>query len=112
MGDTIIGKALSVMRANIEDPLTSRQIAILINVSQSHLERCFRDILDNSPMMVCLDLRLDRARKLATQTTLPLVETAVASGFASTHILTNGIERSSVKGPPIHVSRHFRASGC
>ena len=61
------------MEANIEDPLTSDEIAGLVGVSRRQLERLFRKQLGHSPAHYYLELRLERAQHLINQSDLPVV---------------------------------------
>ncbi len=82
-GNRVIADALAVMLDNLEDVLSTQQIAKEINVSARHLERCCRGYLGNSPMKVYRNLRLARARQMLVQTNLPVSEISVASGFST-----------------------------
>ncbi len=76
-------RAIAVMEANLEDPLTIPEICAGVDLSQRQLERLFQQYVRTSPKLYYRDIRLDRARGLVTQTTLPLKEVAIACGFAS-----------------------------
>ncbi len=82
-GNRVIADALAVMLDNLEDVLSTQQIAMAISVSQRQLERCCKGYLGNSPMKVYRNLRLARARQMLVQTNLPVSEISVASGFSS-----------------------------
>lgn len=86
-GDFVITKALEVMQEHMEDTLSIRQIANLLDISPRSLERRFRDQLGQSPLKIYRDLRLDRARSLLSQTTLPIYEVAVACGFSNSTLM-------------------------
>jgi trimethylamine:corrinoid methyltransferase-like protein len=72
-----------VRRSSTLDPLPLRDIAKCVGRSQRQIERLFRRSAPSSPMRYYLDLRLGRARRLIEQTELPVVEIAIACGFAS-----------------------------
>ncbi len=82
-GDTSVRLALELMSDHLEDTLSIHQIADLLDISPRHLERCFGDLLNLSPLKVYRALRLDRARNLLAQTNLTLTEVSVACGFTS-----------------------------
>jgi transcriptional regulator GlxA family with amidase domain len=86
-GDTIIGEALTIMLEHLEDTLTVGQIAGLLDVSPRKLERGFRDLLRETPLKVYRDLRLDRARNLMSQTSMPMNEISVACGFSNVTLM-------------------------
>ncbi len=86
-GDLIISEALKIMHDHLEDTLTVGQIADILDVSPRKLERGFRELLDQTPLRVYRDLRLDRARSLLAQTSLPLNEVSVACGFSNVTLM-------------------------
>lgn len=86
-GDVVIGSALKIMMEHLEDTLTVGQIAGLLDVSPRKLERGFRDLLKQTPLKVYRDLRLDRARSLLAQTSMPISEISVACGFSNVTLM-------------------------
>ncbi|WP_240035731.1 GlxA family transcriptional regulator [Hwanghaeella grinnelliae] len=76
-------KAISEMEKNTEEALSRDEIADRVGLSRRQLERLFRRYLNTSPARYYLKLRLNRARTLLTQTTMPVTEVAFASGFTS-----------------------------
>jgi len=85
-------RALAYMEANLEDPASKQRLADVAGVSIRQLERLFAQHLGATPTGHYLDIRLDRARTLLRQTTLSVMETAMACGFVS----------------PSHFSRAYR----
>jgi transcriptional regulator GlxA family with amidase domain len=77
-------RVIDLMEQNLENPLTGRKLAISAAVSLRQLERLFRQHLGSSPNKYYLILRLDRARDLLRQTSLSILEVALATGFTST----------------------------
>lgn len=76
-------KAIAEMERNTEEALSRDEIARRVGLSRRQLERLFRRYLSTSPARYYLKLRLNRARTLLTQTTMPVTEVAFASGFTS-----------------------------
>ena len=76
-------EALTLMEANIEEPMKVRDLAGYVGVSSRQLERIFQKFLNISPSRYYLELRLTRARQLLVQTDKSIVEIAIASGFVS-----------------------------
>lgn len=81
----ILLRAIKIMEKNLEEPLGLCEIASTLDVSQRQLERIFSTYTGVSPIRYYLDARLDRARSLATQTDMTVLEIAVACGFRPTH---------------------------
>lgn len=80
--DPALGAAIALMEAGLEDPAPIADIAHRIGLSQRRLEMLFADRLGTSPGRFFLDLRLDEARRLVTDTRLPLQEIALRTGFS------------------------------
>ncbi|WP_322102035.1 GlxA family transcriptional regulator [Paraburkholderia sp. J41] len=84
-----LNEALKLMEANIEDPLTSDEIAALAGVSRRQLERLFRQYLNAMPAKYYLGLRLAKARSLLQRTSQSVVQISLACGFASAAHFSN-----------------------
>lgn len=80
--DPALGRAVALMEAAIEDPPSIAAIARRVGLSARRLEMLFRARLGTSPGRFFLDLRLDEARRLVTDTRLPLQEVALRTGFS------------------------------
>lgn len=76
-------QAIAEMETSVEDALSREEIAARVGLSRRQLERLFRRYLNTSPARYYLRLRLERARLLLTQTTMPVTEIAFACGFTS-----------------------------
>jgi len=76
-------QAIAEMEQNVEEALTREEIAARVGLSRRQLERLFRRYLVTSPARYYLRLRLERARLLLSQTTMPVTEIAFACGFTS-----------------------------
>ena len=74
---------IEMMEANLSEPLTLIEIADHAGLSRRQIERLFRQHMGRSPARYYLEIRLDRARHLLIQSSLPVVEVAVACGFVS-----------------------------
>ena len=75
--------AIAEMEANIGEPLSRSELADRAGVSPRQMERLFRVHLDCTPSRYYMDARLKRARILLSQTSLSVLEVAIACGFAS-----------------------------
>jgi transcriptional regulator GlxA family with amidase domain len=74
---------IELMEANLSEPLSLIEIADHVGLSRRQIERLFRQEMGRSPARYYLEIRLDRARHLLIQSSLPVVEVAVACGFVS-----------------------------
>ena len=75
--------ALRLMEANLADPLTMQEIADRAGASVRQFERLFQRHLNTSPRNHYLNLRLNRAQKLLSQTDMSITDIGLACGFAS-----------------------------
>lgn len=73
--------SIAYMEAYLETPVSVNDIGTSVGLSPRQLERLFRDQLGKTPTRYYLELRLKRAQLLLRQTTMPIVQIAVASGF-------------------------------
>lgn len=76
-------EAVELMEANLEEPLSSDDLAHHVGVSRRHLERLFKKQLEQVPSQYYLELRLEQARQLLRTTELPVLDVASRCGFAS-----------------------------
>ncbi|MDK3019549.1 GlxA family transcriptional regulator [Pseudodonghicola flavimaris] len=76
-------KASLLMEQNLDAPLPIAEIARRCGCSARSLETQFRARLDTTPSAHALSLRLAEARRLVLETDLPLMDVALATGFAS-----------------------------
>jgi transcriptional regulator GlxA family with amidase domain len=107
-GDGVICEALGIMLDHLEDTLSVGQIAGLLDVSPRKLERGFRDFLKQTPLKVYRDLRLDRARRLMAQTSMPMNEISMACGFSNVTLMKKWFTKKYGE-PPEAVRRHAYA---
>ncbi len=71
------------MEQHLEHPLPRSALAERAQLSTRQLERLFRQYLDRTPTRYYLELRLFRARHLLTESTLSILDVALACGFVS-----------------------------
>ncbi len=76
--------AMRLMQTNLEDPLSVEDIATEVGISKRQLERSFTQHTSLSPRRYYTDMRLARAYSLLSETDLPIVEIAAATGFGGT----------------------------
>ena len=78
-----LAEAVSLMEANIEEPMTLDELSYHVGLSRRQLERLFQRYLHCVPTRYYLELRLERARQLLLQSSMPIVDIALACGFIS-----------------------------
>jgi transcriptional regulator GlxA family with amidase domain len=75
--------AVGLMESSTEEAREVADIAARVSLSARQLERLFAKYVHKSPSRYYRELRLDRARRLLLETTKPILDIAVACGFAS-----------------------------
>lgn len=76
-------QAVLLMEANIEEPLTTDEIAQHVCVSRRQLERIFKQYLNRVPSQYYLELRLNKARQMLMQTSKSIIQIGLSCGFSS-----------------------------
>ena len=79
--NTKLARAIQIMEATLEAPISPNAIAQQINISTRQLERLFAKYLNVTPKGHYIRLRLENARLLLLQTDLKTIEVAMACGF-------------------------------
>jgi transcriptional regulator GlxA family with amidase domain len=82
-GSAKLTEAVSLMEANLGEPLPTEEIARLVGVSRRQLERLFKQHLDALPSRWYGELRLARARLLLQQTSQSILQIGLGCGFSS-----------------------------
>jgi AraC family transcriptional regulator, regulatory protein of adaptative response / methylated-DNA-[protein]-cysteine methyltransferase len=80
---TTVDRALGLIRAGVLDAGDVAGLATKLGVGPRHLLRLFRKHLDATPSQVAATLRVQRAKRLISDTELPMTEIAFQSGFKS-----------------------------
>ena len=78
-----LSEAVSLMEANIEEPLATDDLASLVGISRRQLERQFKQYLGSVPSRYYLELRLQRARQLLLDSSHSIVQVGLMCGFSS-----------------------------
>jgi transcriptional regulator GlxA family with amidase domain len=97
---------LRAMEANLEQPKPRADLARLAGVSLRQLERMFSDRLGRGVHAHYLALRLERARQLLRETSLSVLDVAIATGFGSASQFARAFARAH--GEPPSLYRKFR----
>lgn len=83
LGSAKLTEAVSLMEANLGEPLATEDIAQLVGVSRRQLERLFKQHLDELPSRYYAELRLARARRMLQQTSQSILQIGLGCGFSS-----------------------------
>jgi AraC family transcriptional regulator, regulatory protein of adaptative response / methylated-DNA-[protein]-cysteine methyltransferase len=78
-----VERALKLIERGALDRGSTDELAKQLGIGPRHLLRLFRQHLDASPVQVATSLRVRRAKRLLSETTLPIVQVAFEAGFGS-----------------------------
>ena len=78
-------QAIEFINENLdnEETVALTAIAALVQLSYSHFSRAFKQSMGVTPNGYMTELRIERAKKLLSETDLPIADIALRTGFAS-----------------------------
>ena len=79
----VVQRAVKVLNSQEIIEFNEDEFAEKFGVTARHLRRLFVEEIGKTPKQLSFDNRLNLARKLITQTALPITELAFAAGFSS-----------------------------
>lgn len=109
-GQPSLVEAVTLMEANIEEPLSSDDLAYHVGVSRRHLERLFKQYLQNVPSQYYLELRLNHARQLLRTDEQPILQVGLSCGFSSASYFSTAY-RNHFGMTPRQERRNVRPAG-
>lgn len=89
----------AVMERHLEEPLPCSALARKAGLSARQLERLFRKYIGETPTRYYLGLRLERARQLLLQTSMPVLSIGLACGFISASHFSSSYSQHFGKTP-------------
>lgn len=89
----VVANAISIMEANLEEPLAIGEVGRRSRCTQRDLERRFRRALGATPLFYYRHLRLAAARRMVLETERQVSEIAVRTGFGSASALTRAFRQ-------------------
>ena len=92
-------RIITVMEEQGEDPLDAGALAAVAGLSVRQMERLFRERLGERPMGFYLKLRLEKAERLLTYSTMRIREIAVVCGFSSLPLFSRSFKARYGKAP-------------
>ena len=79
----LISKAISFIDTNFALNITVDDIAQHVNLNRSYLQRKFKIATNQTIVDYIANLRIDKAKKMMTATSLPIIDIAVSVGYNS-----------------------------
>jgi len=81
--DDDLAQAIRFIRGHAAEPIEVKDVLREVAISRRHLERGFQKVLGRSPSAEIRRQHIESARRLLTETDLPIPHVAAASGFSS-----------------------------
>jgi AraC family carnitine catabolism transcriptional activator len=105
-----VSRAVRLMEANIESPLSVAQIAEQLNQPRRNVERIFRKKTDSSIGQYYMRVRLERAREMLFYSSEAISEISLLCGFSSPAIFTRTFRAHFGQSPSeFRIARHLVA---
>ena len=92
-------RVLEKMEANLESPLSTKELAKYAHISVRQMERLFRSFLNDSPSGYYMKLRLERSRQLLKESSLSISEIRIICGFNSAPHFTRSYRKQFARSP-------------
>jgi transcriptional regulator GlxA family with amidase domain len=74
---------ITLMENNVEEMLSADEMGELVGITRRQIQRLFQRYFDTTPARYYLQVRLNRAHQLLTQTNLSVSDISLACGFVS-----------------------------
>lgn len=97
-----VAQVIKIMEQTLQAPLTMKQLAASVGLSERSLLRRFRATLNVTPQQYYRDLRLDASRRLLDNSDLNVTEVAIACGFDSRGPFTRAFKQVFGTSPSSH----------
>jgi AraC family transcriptional regulator len=94
LGRRHLGRVIDFMETNLGESIDLVAMAAVTGLSPSHFARQFRTMTGKAPHQYLMHLRIERAKRLLSETETPIVTVAFACGFANQEHLTRLFKRS------------------
>jgi AraC family carnitine catabolism transcriptional activator len=108
LGDPRLLRIVEAMEQNVEEPLTTAELAAVGRMSVRQMERLFAGHLQIRPRKFYQRLRLERAERLLTYSHMSVTDVAVACGFPALEHFTRSYKAQFGLPPSRH--RHIAAN--
>lgn len=104
----VIQRAIKILHAQESLAFDEDKFAALFGVSARHLRRLFQDEIGKTPKQISFENRLNLARKLIIETSLPITQIAFASGFTSIRRFNDAFKQRFKKSPRLIRRNKFK----
>lgn len=101
---TTVGRAMRMIDEGFLDRFNLEELAGRLGVGTRHLSRLFAKHVGASPSQVAATKRVQKAKRMLDETSLPIVEIAYGSGFRSVRRFNDAF-KAVYKRPPSKIRR-------
>ncbi|MFI3268941.1 MAG: AraC family transcriptional regulator [Rikenellaceae bacterium] len=98
-GDKMVHRLIHYMNENVDRPLTNRDFAEFVSLSESYLYRCFRREMGVAPFNYFLSLKIKKAAQLLTETNLLVKQISQKLGFSDPFYFSKLFRKSMGESP-------------
>jgi AraC family transcriptional regulator len=95
-------RLLDYIEQHLEGDLSLENMAQVAEISPLYLPRAFKGALGQSPHQYVLSRRIERAKKMLRDTSMPVVDVALACGFSSQSHLAHWFTRHVGVSPAVY----------
>ena len=95
-------RAVEYLRAHLHRSITLEELAGCVDLSVSQLTSLFKKVAHQPPHRFIMGLRVERARGLLSEGSLPLAEVALACGFSHQEHMTRIFKRETSLTPAVY----------
>ena len=86
--ETACNKVLNYIQNNLEKQITLDSLASMVHLDKNYLVRLFKDTYGQTPINTLIDMRMERACDLITNTSLSISHIATSCGYTSPSYFT------------------------
>jgi AraC-like DNA-binding protein len=73
--------AVSFIKENYDKPLTTKQMSLMVHLSEGYFCQVFKEVTGNTAMEYVNRVRIDKAEKMLKKTEMTITEIAFCCGF-------------------------------
>ncbi len=95
----LINKAKTIMREHISNNITAEEVASKLNTSYSWFRRTFKEYTGFSPAQFIIQLKIQKAKEMLSQTNFPIKQIALSLNFETVGYFSTFFKRATGLSP-------------